>query len=243
MSITDHDTVSNYQEILDYAQDFDITIIKGIEISTQYENKSIHILAYFNSLDKFFELKKLEEKIKLSRVARIHKICENLIQENIHINAEEIIAKAGTTIGRPHIARELVEKDYVKTEEEAFNKYLGDSMRYYIPSSFSPTLEILEYLKELGGVSVLAHPKANFIQKEPLIKTFIDHGLQGIEVYYPGHDYFKWNYYLKLCRKYDLLATGGSDFHGSKYPRGDFLGKLKIPEGEYLRFSARLASI
>ncbi len=245
ISVTDHDTIANYSYVSKACKKYDIELIKGIELSSQLNGNDIHILAYFENENDYFKLKSLEEIQKKSRLARIFHICEKLKEINVFIEPEKIISnseKAGS-VGRPQVARELVIQGYVSDIPEAFDKYLAAGKQGYISSTNVSTSEVISTVKEFNGVPVLAHPGVKFMNKEESIKELIDYGLEGIEVYYPSHDYYKFSYYLNLARKYKLIATGGSDFHGPNIGKEDRFGKIKIPEAEYLRLKEKIKSL
>lgn len=241
LSVTDHDIVSHYQHILEAGKKYKVGIIRGVELSTEHEGQSVHILAYFSKEEDFNKLIEFETSVTENRRNRINKICSLLEEnENIKLDPNEILNCDSLSIGRPHIAKAMVKAGYVESEDEAFQKYLGNYSPYYIPSALTSTEDALKMVKKLKGLSVIAHPASAFINKEDTIKKFIEAGLQGIEVYYPYHDYYKWNYYLNLVRRFNLIATGGSDYHGYKQGRSDSLGKVKIPDAEFNRFISRL---
>lgn len=241
LSVTDHDIVTHYQHILDAGQKYKVQIIYGVELSTDHEGQSVHLLAYFKRKEDFELLANFEKEVTENRRNRITKIC-NLLEEkeNIKLNPEEILNCNSLSIGRPHIAKAMLKAGYVSSEEEAFQRYLGNYSPYYIPSAQISTEDAIKMVRKFKGLPVIAHPSSAFINKEDLIRKFVEAGLQGLEVYYPYHDYYKWNYYLNLVRRYNIVATGGSDYHGFKQGRQDSLGKVKIPEAEFNRFISKL---
>ena len=240
LSVTDHDTISNYAEVNQACNKYDLQLIKGIEISSHLEDKDTHILAYFEHEEDYQKLAEIEYENKQRRITRLYKICENLALQGIEIDADQILSvSANKAITRPQIAQEMVKKGYVKSVQDAFTEYLYDGSKSYIPASQIHTYELLEKVREFGGLTVLAHPDTRFINREDLIIEMVKHGLQGIEIHHPSHDLLKRNHYTNLCRKYNLVVTGGSDYHGIK-GKEDNLGKTKLLEADYQRFIARI---
>jgi len=226
IAIVDHDTVGAIAEALAAAQDTDLEVIPGIELTAQYEKQEIHILGYFLDCQNKALLKQLS-LLQLNRIERVHKIVKNLEEQGVKLNAQDVFDISGKgTVGRMHIAKALVKAGLVTTTGEAFRKYIGDkSPAYVLGFNLSPA-EAINLIKEAGGVAVLAHPY--MLHNDELINELVGWGLQGIEVYYPEHSQSMVNFYLDLAKKLNLLVTGGSDFHGSVKPDIK-LGMIKIP--------------
>jgi predicted metal-dependent phosphoesterase TrpH len=226
IAIVDHDTVGAIAEALAAAQDTDLEVIPGIELTAQYEKQEIHILGYFLDCQNKALLKQLS-LLQLNRIERVHKIVKNLEEQGVKLNAQDVFDISGKgTVGRMHIAKALVKAGLVTTTAEAFRKYIGDkSPAYVLGFNLSPA-EAINLIKEAGGVAVLAHPY--MLHNDELINELVGWGLQGIEVYYPEHSQSMVNFYLDLAKKLNLLVTGGSDFHGSVKPDIK-LGMIKIP--------------
>jgi hypothetical protein len=226
LAIVDHDTTEALAEALAQAQGESLEIIPGIELTAQHENQEIHILGYF--LD--YQNKELLEKLKLvqlNRIERVYKIIENLGELGLKLNPDTVFNISGSgTVGRMHIARALVKDGLVGSTAEAFRKYIGDKSPAYVLGFRISVPEAIKLIHAAGGVTVLAHPY--MLHNDALIAEFIDYGLEGIEVYYPEHSQAMVNFYLDLAKKFNLLVTGGTDFHGSAKPQIK-LGMIKIP--------------
>ncbi len=226
IAITDHDTVGAIPEALAQAQDTDLEVITGIELTAQYEKQEIHVLGYF--ID--YQNQELLEKLKLlqqNRIDRVYKIIENLEKLGVNLKSQTVFEISGnSTVGRMHIARALVKEGWVKTLPEAFRKYIGDnSPAYVLGFRYSPQ-EAIKIINDAKGVAILAHPY--ILHNDDLIKEFCGYGLQGLEVYYPEHSQSMVNFYLNLAKELNLLVTGGTDFHGSAKPEIK-LGMIKVP--------------
>jgi len=197
----------------------------------------MHILGYFLKASKDFEIKL--EHLRIRRNLRNEKIIRKLKELGFAISIDEVINEArGESIGRPHIASVLMQKGYVRDINEAFEIYLGEGKKaFYERERISPS-EGIELIKSAGGIPVLAHPK--YLKQnglEEVIKGLKDIGLQGIEVYYSMNKKEETKRYSRIAKKYGLIATGGTDFHGSNKPDidigrglGDFRVEYKIIE-------------
>lgn len=215
IAVTDHDTVESQIEIKNKWINKEVGIIPAIELSTEYKNKEVHILGYF--IDIFNEeLISNLNLIKSSRIERAKKIISNLNNIGIDIDYKDI--EIVSSIGRPHIAKMLVEKGLASNTREAFQLYLVQGKPAYAERYKIPYKNALNIINKSGGISVLAHPGEIYkgISTEEIIKEFKIYGLKGIEVFHPSHDDHQINNFYNLAKKYSLNITGGSDCHGSK---------------------------
>lgn len=213
LSITDHDTVSGLDEALVESQKYDISFIPGIELSTQYNNESIHILGYFK--DKSYNnqnfIQELD-KIKNHRIIRAQKITKKLDDEfNIKISFEKILKESEDTIARPHIAKAIIDAGYDYSHDEIFDKFIGKDSKAYVPTLKLSTEYGINLLKKYNALVFLAHPK--LIKNTP-IEEFIKMNIDGIESIYYQNTTEETNYYLNIAKEYNLLNSCGSDFHG-----------------------------
>jgi hypothetical protein len=157
---------------------------------------------------------------------------------------DEIQAIAdGGSIGRPHIAQALLNRDYVDTFEEAFERFIGHDRPAYFPRLQLTPQEVIQTIVAAGGVPVLAHPAHSGPTAVGAAPDLVRFGLRGIEVYYPDHSPQDVKDLLALSSIYELIATGGSDFHGPCFDRGGALGSVSAPPGcvEQLREAAAFA--
>lgn len=220
IALTDHDTMAGTKEALFQGRTIGVEVIPGVEISASYDGSPIHILGYGLRHNDNKLLNKLEE-IQGRRRARNIKIVSKLNLLGIKIDLSEIHRKKGELIGRPHIAQLLVAKGMVKTQEQAFTKFLKKGGLAYAPKNGCNAEEAISMIKEAGGIAVLAHPTSI----DPTLATIPDiliklkkMGLAGIETYYPSHTPKICAALQNLGRKLGLLLTGGSDFHGAVKP-------------------------
>lgn len=215
VALSDHDTVKGVAEAVEYGKTKNITVIPAIEIST-FAGIEIHILGY-NIDYKNKEFLQVVENVKSMRRSRNERILDKLDEYGIKLNRDNL-DNDNQNIGRMHIAREMVAEGYTKDVNEAFDIYLGNKGVCHIDAVRLKPFEAVKLIKRYGGVPVLAHPQRYYIENvlDSMIEGLLRYGLEGIEVYYPKHTKEQKEHYLKLCEKYDLIATGGSDFHCHK---------------------------
>jgi predicted metal-dependent phosphoesterase TrpH len=213
LSITDHDTIDGIEESIRYLNDnsMSVDLIPGIEMNTEMNGWDIHILGYFIDYSNDQLLQHLQN-IKEARFERAVTMVEKLDALGLPIEFSRVQEIAGDDlIARPHIARALMEKGYVSSMQEAFAKYLERNGKAYVPRyKFTPE-KAISLIKKAGGVCILAHPG---LIMEKQIRIIIEMGIEGLEAYYPLHTEEATKKFLKYCQQFDLLITGGSDFHG-----------------------------
>jgi predicted metal-dependent phosphoesterase TrpH len=236
LSITDHDIVAGVPEALAIGAELGIEAIPGVEISSRQGDSELHILGYFlNWTDPL--LGKRLASLRDSRHSRNPKIVQRLNELGIDISYDEVRALAGTeSVGRPHIARVLMEKKFVNSAKEAFDRYLANGRPAFIDRELPEPVEAVRWILEAGGVPVLAHPtwvRTSAEGLRALLRELKEAGLGGIEVHYSTHSPSQTTEYLDLAKQCDLLVTGGSDFHGVTKPDievGIGRGQLKVSE-------------
>ena len=226
IAITDHDTVEGIKPTQQAACNSGLEIIPAIEMSSELQGKDIHILGYFLDCGNVI-LKEELKKMRSARIDRIQKMIEKLKIFGINnITLEEVCALSLGSVGRPHLAAVLKEKRWVSSIPEAFEKYIGEDGPAYINKFKISSFEAIALIKKSKGLAVLAHPVVT--NRDELIPSLVDAGLQGIEVYYPYYSETAIQFYLGIAKKHNLLATGGSDGHGKAKPH-TFIGKMRIP--------------
>jgi len=227
IAIVDHDTVEGIGPALEIAKAGELEVLSGIELTAEYNNSEVHMLGYLIDYKNQELLHKLDT-LKQNRVERIYRIVEKLKNEmGVSLDPESVFAIAGEgTVGRLHVARAMVKEGIIGSLFEAFQKYIGDRCPAYVAGFRFDPAESIELIKNAGGIPVLAHPY--LLRKDELIAQFVERGLMGLEVYYTEHTPEMTKRYLNIARKYKLLVTGGSDFHGSVKPEIK-LGTIKIP--------------
>lgn len=234
LAITDHDIVDGVPEATAIGKELGIEVVPGVEISSRLGDSELHILGYF--LDWTDPL--LAERLKTlrdSRHLRNPRIVQRLNELGISITYDEVRALAGTeSVGRPHIARLLMEKKLVTSAKEAFDRYLANGRPAFVDRDLPEPAEAVRWIREAGGVPVLAHPtwvRTSADGLRALVRDLKAVGLGGIEVHYSTHTPSQTTEYLDLAKHCDLLVTGGSDFHGVTKPDievGIGRGQLKV---------------
>ncbi|MGB0909190.1 MAG: PHP domain-containing protein [Nitrospirales bacterium] len=236
LALTDHDTTDGLAEASIAAAPFHMEIISGVEISSLYKGQETHILGYFINHDDP-QLQQRLASLRNSRHERIPKIISKLKALGLNLSYDDVKAAAGPgSIGRPHIAQVLVEKQYVRNGNEAFSRYLAEGSSAFVARTLPDVAEAIRWIRECGGVASLAHP--NWVRHSlPELRVACEElksfGLEGVEVFYSSHSPRQTSDYLTLARQLELLVTGGSDFHGTAKPDievGIGKGNLKIPE-------------
>lgn len=244
-SLTDHDTVEGVQEALDHGQHIGIPVISGIEVSTLHRQYSLHILGYGFDPNNEVLLQWLV-RLQQGRTERNRKILVKLTAMGIVLTEQELeqVSDRGQA-GRPHIAQLLKEKGYVTSTRQAFIHYLGRNKSAWCSRSPCSTSEAIRAIHQAGGLTVLAHP--GIIDKSMktlpmLIQELVEHGLDGLEVFYPTHSSKVKKYLQKLANKYNLICTGGSDYHGGHHRRlfAGETGGICPPDSIMVELSERL---
>ncbi len=224
LSLTDHDTIHGLQEASETAKEYGVAFIPGIEFSTVYYDREVHILGY-NFVPDSPVLTNALNKLSAARENRARKIIEKLNKLGYPITFSEVKAKSDSEIiGRPHIALAMIEHGIVSSIEEGFAKFLGPEGVAFVPRFKISPREAVQLIKEAGGLAVLAHPSNDFPSEH--LPEFINYGLDGIEVYHPKNSPHISDYYYRRAVEAGLLITGGSDFHGHDADDFNNLGAL-----------------
>jgi predicted metal-dependent phosphoesterase TrpH len=220
LALTDHDTVAGVPEAAAAAKTLAIDFLAGIEISCEFPHPgTLHLLGYGVDPESP-TLKNLTTTLLAGRDNRNPRMVAKLNELGMRITMEEVEAEAGgAVIGRPHMAAVLLRKGYVKSTKEAFDLYLGTTGKAYVDKERLTPGQAISLVRQSGGLPVLAHPfqlrTTNDAQLERVVKDLVDLGLAGIEVFHSDHDDAWVDKTQSLAKRYGLLQTGGSDFHGA----------------------------
>lgn len=222
IALTDHDTINGVLEAQAAGRKLGVEVVAGVEISVIFEPGTMHILGYFVDIQNKILLTGLE-KIQNARGERNPKIIELLNKMGVAITLEEVKAESGgDQVGRPHFARVLLKKGHVKTAQEAFDRYLAKGSPAYVDKRNMTSKEAIQMIRRAGGVASLAHPKQLKLKDKALfeaeIKRLVSEGLGGLEVYSSCQSKEESSYYLEVAKRFGLVVTGGSDFHGANRP-------------------------
>lgn len=235
VAITDHDTVAGVAEALEAGRTYGITVVPGVEISTRAGGREIHVLGYYIDIRQEQFLSRLEAQ-RNTRSTRNEAIIAKLRGLGISITLDQVITGIGRdlkpdeSVGRPHIADELVRLGAAADMRDAFDKYLAEGAAAFVsPPRITPE-EACRWIREAGGAPVLAHP--GLYGDDELVRGLLESSLfLGIEVYHSDHGPAEEQRYLALAEEYDLIVTGGSDFHGARQGvifHGE-LGSVSVP--------------
>lgn len=226
VGITDHDTVNGIIPAIEASKNYDVEVVPGIELSTLYEKEEIHILGYYIDYKAEWFLETLK-KIQNSRFERAERIVGKLQGLGMDITLEQVkdIAEDGA-IGRPHIARAMINKGYITNIKDAFRTYIGKGGPAYVDRYKLECAEAVEMIRKLGGVSVLAHP--GLIKSKEYIGKLLDLGIDGIEAYHSKHEEDTVRYALAIAQSRKLLITGGSDCHGIMLNNEPIIGNYSV---------------
>ena len=227
ISITDHDSINGIEEAIECGKDLGVEVIPGVEISTDINDKEIHLLGYFIDI-KSEELLKYLSFFRDERFHRASRIVKKLQKLGFNITIDDVMDQANkSSVGRPHIAYAMVELGLIGNYYEAFEKYIGDRGPAYERKIHVSPQSALKLINDASGLSFIAHP--GFMDEVTLLHL-IKAGIDGIEVIHPSHKPFQTKFYKGIVSQYCLLESGGSDFHGGKKGDDENLGNFYISQ-------------
>ena len=214
LSVTDHDTLDAYKDMEDVRNSGDILILPGVEFSAG-ESRDTHILGY-GALPTLRKLEPFLSGLRENRRARLVRMTEKLQGAGVRVTVDDVMKDNPNSPGRIHLARVLVSNGYAASIHEAFVKYLAPGRVGYEPHRNVSVAKLIETMRSVGAVPVLAHPgllNMEIHSLRPLLSQWIDAGLLGMEVYHPSHSDGTIREFDGLAREKGLFITGGSDFH------------------------------
>jgi predicted metal-dependent phosphoesterase TrpH len=228
VAISDHDNVAAYFEVKRHAEEKQITLIPATELSCSYEGVDVHILAY--AFDTFDE--RIDQALRRFREARRRRgyaMVDKLRALGFDISAERVEQlAAGGALGRPHVARALVERGVVASISEAFDKYLGTGKPAFVDKPRFEVEAAVALIHETGGLLSIAHPTL-YPNHERIVPEILDAGVDAIEIFHPDVDAENRERYRNLARFRGKFVTGGSDDHG-KAKEVETIGTIRVPE-------------
>jgi len=225
IAISDHASVDGLPEAVEAAEGTPLQVIPGVEISTEVEGLEAHILGYFVAYHSQ-NLRAALLRLQQSRLERMKKMLARLAALGVVLPLDGVKQHArGGALGRPHIAKAMVDAGLVSSTQEAFRRYLGKGRPAYVPRDKASPQDAFRLIRAAGGLPVLAHPW----RLTPFVPKLVAGGLVGLEAYYPGYSPGITNHLVKLAQRHGLVCTGGSDFHGLALLPNNRLGQVHVP--------------
>ena len=234
LAVTDHDTMAGVTAAAEVAASLKLEFLPGIEITAVVDGRDVHVLAYFldpipPGLEAFLASQRED------RVERARGMADRLKTLGVPIEIEPTIDHAvadGRSVGRPLLARALVQAGHARTEQDAFDRWIGDGGPAYVPRKGSTPADVVRLISRAGGISSVAHP--GILGRDELIPSLAMAGLTALEVYHPGHDNAAQARYTRLAAQHELATSGGSDFHGDGHHRAKGLGSVGLPREAFM---------
>ena len=240
LSVTDHDTMSGVPVAAEAASKLGLEFLPGVEITAVLEHRDVHLLGYFldpspPALEAFLQAQRED------RIARARAMSAKLGELGVPIAIDPIVESAeaeGRSVARPLLARALVDAGYASSPREAFDRWIGDGGKAYVPRIGSSPADVVRLVSRAGGVCSIAHP--GLLNRDHLVPSLAEAGLAAIEVYHPEHDRATQTRYRQLAVQHDLAVSGGSDFHGDDHHRASSLGSVGVPREAFMPLLQRL---
>lgn len=228
VSISDHDNLGAYFEVKHYAGSVDVTLIPGIELSCGYKGIDIHVLAYaFDANDEAIDTHL--RRFRAARASRGRRMVDKLRALGFDITPDRVEElAAGGSIGRPHVARALVERGYATSVSDAFDRLIGTNKPAYVEKDRFTIPEAVSLIRNAGGVTSIAHPTL-YPDAEAIVPELLDAGIDGVEVMHPAVDETARETFTNIARFRGKMLTGGSDDHGT-VKTAQTLGTVKVPD-------------
>lgn len=236
--LCDHDTVAGLAEARAAADTQGLRLVPGIELSAFLDAKEIHLLGHF--IDPSHpSLREFEDFLAARRRMRMHEIVAKLAPLGVAVRVEDIEKwSGGKTIGRPHVARAIVETGAVATVKEAFDRYLGEGRPAYVQRYRLEAEAAVRLVREAGGTTTVAHPGVSRLERRDLQRLRAA-GVDGLEVHHVDHVPSQREKYLRIAEELELVPTAGSDYHGVNVAPDRKLGDVTMPADDLARLEAR----
>lgn len=236
--LTDHDSVASLATAAAAASALGMRFVPGIELSVQLDRREIHILGHFVDAQSA-ALRGFEDLLAEKRRVRMGEIIHKLASLGVALAPDEIEKfSGGKMLGRPHVARALVERGIVTSVKEAFDRFLGEGRPAYVGRYRLTAQDAIALVAGAGGTATLAHPGVNRIERGDL-ERLKGWGLAGVETYHPDHNPSVQEKYLRIARDLDLVPTAGSDYHGDAVAPDRHLGTVTMPPEQFERLESR----
>lgn len=220
-ALTDHDTLAGCRRFIAACAKVGVQGIAGVELSAEFAPGTMHILGYMPTTS-IEPMQAVLSEVQASRAERNQQILTALDRQGYSLSQAEVEGFAGSGMtGRPHIAAAMVARGYVKDRREAFDRFLAKGRDAYCERYRLSPADCVQTIRAHGGAAVLAHPFTLRLSENKLsacVSELVSHGLSGIEVFYPEHSQLRRRIYQRLAKRFAVIQTGGSDFHGEANP-------------------------
>jgi 3',5'-nucleoside bisphosphate phosphatase len=240
LGLTDHDTIAGCAATAAACGRHGVDFVPGIEITAVAADRDVHVLGYFFDLESV-PLQAFLAEQRQRRIERLREMFDRLARHGIHLDVDAIlkpgIEDSNRAVGRPWIARALVDGGHVASVNQAFDRWLARGRPGFVPRIGAGPDEVFARVHEAGGIASLAHPV--LIQHDDWIPGFVTSGLDALEAYHSDHDEADTARYLRYAREFGLLVTGGSDYHGDSEHGGRGPGSVALPREHFARLLAR----
>jgi len=241
LAVTDHDTVAGLAEAAAAAQAHQIDLVPGIELSAFVNGREVHILGHFIDASDA-QLANLSQMFRIERHQRMERMIEKMNQLGVPVTMAQVLALAGEAhLGRPHLARALIEQRICTTVKEAFDRFLANGRSAFVDRNRIAGEKAIEMIRNAGGTATVAHPGVSRVNDLEL-KALRDAGLAGLEVFHSDHKPAIQQKYLAVARDLDLVPTAGSDFHGEQITPGRRLGMISMEMADFEKLRRRARS-
>lgn len=237
ISVTDHDTVAAFGDVVSEAGRLGVGAVPGIEITAVHDGRDVHVLGYFfDPADE--ELARFLETQRAMRIERVHQIGRKLESLGVPVAIDRLFeaaaAEPGRSIGRPAVARAMISAGHVGSVDEAFDRFLAAGRPAFVPRTGVSPREVVDVIHAAGGIASLAHPGVT--NQPAIIEPLIAHGLDALEAYHSDHTPAVQADILAIAARFGIAVSGGSDFHGDDHHRR--IGEVTLPPDAFERLSA-----
>lgn len=227
LAVADHDSTDSVDAAIAAGAAAGVAVLPAVELNTDVPGAEVHVLGYLLE----YHVPWFQQLLRRLREGRLHR-AERMVQKLATLGApiamDRVLAFAGGgAVGRPHVARALVEAGWVRETAEAFTRYIGRNGPAYVERLKVTPEEAVQIIRRAGGIPVLAHP--GWLGNDAMVEDLVGEGLEGIEVFYPDHTPAMVERYLEVARRHGLVVTGGTDFHGADLATGVPLGSQDVP--------------
>jgi len=238
LAVTDHDTVEGLAEAGEAARVHGLELVPGIELSAFVNKREVHILGHFVRPD-FPELARYAARLRVEREERMVRMVERLRGMGFPLQMEEVRALAGgAQLGRPHLARVMVERRWCLDVKQAFDRFLGAGKSAWVERFKLEGADAIQLIHQAGGSATLAHPGSSKLERYDIL-VLARAGLDGLEALHSDHNPSVRQRYMKFAKEFDLVPTGGSDFHGEQVTPGRRPGDSPTPPENFAQLRAR----